>query len=62
MTTMTMTNKATMKQEAKTGGCSLKERFKKYMEAYGAQITCGMMALQGDCNAYRTYAEMTRTR
>lgn len=61
MTAMTMTNKAAMKKET-TGKLSLRERFSNYMEEYGIQIACGLMALQGDCNAYRTYAYMTRER
>ena len=62
MTAMTMTNKAAMKKETATGKLSLRERFSKYMEEYGIQIACGLLALNGDCNAYRTYAYMTRER
>lgn len=61
-TAMTMTNRVAMKQQVKEGKLSLKERFSRYMDEYGIQITCGLMALNGDCNAYRTYTDLTRAR
>lgn len=62
MTTMTMTNKAAMKQTAKKGGLSLRQRFANYLDEYAIQIACGLMAMHGDCDAYRTYADLTRAK
>lgn len=55
MTTMTMTN-------TKHHRLSLKERFANYVEKYGVQVTCGLLALNGDFHAYRLYTEMTGRR
>lgn len=62
MTTMTMTNKAVLEQRTETRRLSLRERFAKYMEENGVQIACGLLALNGDFNAYKTYAMLTEKR
>ena len=62
MTAMTMTNKAVMEKGTKAVRLSLRERFARYIEENGVQIACGLMALNGDSNAYRTYAMLTEKR
>jgi len=62
MTAMTMTNKTVLDKGTKTSRLSLRERFARYMEENGVQIACGLLALNGDLNAYRTYAMLTEER
>ena len=62
MTATTMTNKAVLEKGTKAGRLSLRERFARYIEENGVQIACGLMALNGDSNAYRTYAMLTEER
>lgn len=62
MAAITMTNKAVSNPRTETRRLSLKERFVKYMEENGVQIACGLLALNGDSNAYRTYAMLMEER
>lgn len=57
-----MTNTATYKKDTDNYRLSLMERVKNYFQTYGAQITCGLLSLNGDFHAYKIYTEMTSNR
>ena len=61
MTALTMTNKAA-ENGIRTGRLKLRERFTRYMEKNGFQIACGLLALNGNFNAYRFYMDQTSER
>lgn len=62
MTTITMTNKTAWEKETETPKLSLKEKFARYMKENSVLITCGLMTLNGNSNAYRTCAMLTEER
>ena len=62
MTTMTMQHKAAVNKGAEKNRCSLRDRFYNYFEENGAQIVCGMLALNGRSDAYKLYAQLTAKR
>lgn len=55
MTTAVMRNKTVYSTKTGKHKMSLKERFVNYMRENGAEIACGMIAMNGDSHAYRLY-------
>lgn len=51
-------NQKVFEREEKKAG--LRERFAEYWEKNGAMIISGMMALNGNTNAYRTYCMLQK--
>ncbi len=60
MTAITMTNKAVL--EKGTAKLSLKEQFARYIKENSAMIICGLMTLNGNSDACKTYAMLTKER
>lgn len=52
------TNQKVFEKEEKKAG--LRERFAEYWKENGAMIISGMMALNGNTNAYRTYCMLRK--
>lgn len=57
-----ITYDAAMRNESKTKGSSLKERFANYMKENRVFIICGLQTLNGSSNVYQTYAMLTEER